>query len=96
MSKYKAGKAVTMKEFCQEFGIDYEVMVIKRKIINAIRAHCKAHKISQRKLARMVPKMSQDRISDMYNGFGAGITIDKLVSVATALKIEVKITAIAA
>jgi len=92
MRKDKISKPMTMREVAEEWGLNYEVLMIKREIIDAIRAHCKKHNISQRKLAAMVPGMSQDRISDMYNGTGGGITIDKLVSVANALKFKVSLT----
>ncbi len=39
MNKYKAGKPMNMKELAESWGLNYEVLMIKREIIDAIRSH---------------------------------------------------------
>ena len=83
---------MTMKEFVESFGGCYETLQIKWELVDTIKAHCKAHKISQRKLASMVPGLSQDRVSHFFNyGTSGGITIDKLIEIAAALNIKFKL-----
>ena len=60
--------------------------------IDKIQKHCKKKKISQRQLAKLVPGLTQDRISKIFNGEIGHMTIDKLVVILVALdyKIEIK------
>ncbi|MBK7961206.1 MAG: hypothetical protein IPK04_08325, partial [Bdellovibrionales bacterium] len=46
-------------------------------------------KITQRQLARLVPGLSQDRVSKIFNGHLGHMSIDKLVEINSALKIKV-------
>ena len=88
---------MTVKELMELFGHDYDVLVMKWEIVAEIKAHCHEHKISQRKLASMVPGLTQDRVSDFYRlPTGGGITIDKLLKIASALDIKFKLVRAAA
>lgn len=83
---------MTMKQFVEATGACYETMMIKWELVGAIKSHCEAHKISQRKLASMVPGLTQDRVSHFFNyGTSGGITIDKLIEIAAALGIKFKL-----
>jgi|GEM_PF-3705367 len=82
----------TIKDFCEATGGDYELMMMKTTVIDAIRAHTKKYKISQRKLASMLPGLTQDRVSKMYRGLSGGMTLDKLTQVAKALNLRVTLT----
>ncbi len=83
---------MTFKDFVEVTGGCYETLLIKWELVGAIKAHCKAHKISQRKLASMVPGLSQDRVSHFFNyGTSGGITIDKLIEISAALNIKFKL-----
>ncbi len=89
-------KPQTLKGVAEEWGIDYQTFQIKVKLINTIEAYCKEHKISQRQLARLVPGLSQDRVSKIFSGQVGHMTIDKLVAILSALKIKVMVSAKAA
>lgn len=83
---------MTIREFCELSGVNYDMLVMKGEIVDAIKAHCRKRKISQRMLAAMVPGLTQDRVSKFYNSTtGGGITIDKLLEITSALKLRVKI-----
>ncbi len=82
----------TIEGFCEEFGVDYHVLSIKSLIISKIKAECKKKKISQRKLASMVDGLTHDRVSKIFNGRVAHMTIDKLLQITHALGINVNIS----
>ncbi|MBI3017886.1 MAG: helix-turn-helix transcriptional regulator [Deltaproteobacteria bacterium] len=56
-----------------------------------IRDYCKEHKISQRKLAKMVPGLTQDRVSKIFSGLVGHMTVDKLLAILSALQIKVSL-----
>lgn len=89
-------KPQSLAEVAEDWGIDYQVFQIKSELIGAIKKHCEAHKVSQRKLASLVPGLSQDRVSKIFSGQVGHMTIDKLVEITSALKIKVAVKAKAA
>lgn len=86
----------TLEEVAKDWGIDYQVFKIKNDLITTIKHYCEEHEISQRKLAAMVPGLSQDRISKIFSGQVGHMTIDKLIEILTALKFKVAVKAKAA
>jgi predicted XRE-type DNA-binding protein len=95
MKKYQ-NKPQSLKEVAAEWGIDYQTFIIKTNLIDTIKDYCKEHGISQRNLAKMVPGLTQDRISKIFSGQVGHMTIDKLIAILSALKIKVSLTAKAA
>ena len=89
-------KPQTIQEVAKDWGIDYQVFKIKSDLINTIKSYCEGHEISQRKLASMVPGLSQDRISKIFSGHVGHMTIDKLIEILSVLKFKVAVTAKAA
>ena len=66
------------------------------ELVDTIKDYCKRHEISQRKLAAMVPGLTQDRVSKIFSGQVGTMTVDKIIQIMTALDIKVRITAKAA
>lgn len=89
--KAKRLKPQTLESLAKDWGIDYQVFKIKSELIDAIKEHCLEHGVSQRKLAAMVPGLTQDRISKIFSGLVGHMTIDKLVEITSALKIKVAV-----
>ena len=89
-------KAQNLEEVAKDWGIDYQVFKIKSELINTIRKYCDDYGVSQRKLASLVPGLSQDRISKIFSGQVGHMTIDKLVEILSVLKFKVAIKAKAA
>ena len=89
-------KPQTLKEVAKDWGIDYQVFKIKNELITTLRQYCHEHGVSQRKLAAMVPGLSQDRVSKIFSGQVGHTTIDKLVEILSALKFKVAFKAKAA
>jgi len=89
-------KPQTLEEVANDWGIDYQVFKIKNELIETIKEYCNDHGISQRKLAAMVPGLTQDRVSKIFSGHVGHMTIDKLVEILSALKIKVAVKAKAA
>jgi len=85
-------KEISIQEFAQEADINYDVLKIKQKLVCKIKNHCEKNKISQRSLAKLVPGLTQDRISKIFNDRIGGMTIDKLVQILSALDIQVNIS----
>ena len=85
-------KTVTLREFAEEIGINHETLKIKKKLVGRIKSHCEENNISQRALARMVPGLTQDRVSRIFNGMVGGMTIDKLIQILSALKIKASLS----
>lgn len=92
MSKKEKLKRTSLEELASEVGVDYQTVVIKSELIDKIIKHCEKKKISQHQLARMVPGLTQDRVSKIFNGQIGHMTIDKLIVILVALdyKVEVK------
>ena len=80
-----------LNELAQTWGIDYQVVKVKSELIGAIKTYCLKKQISQRQLASMVPGLSQDRISKIFNGQIGHMSIDKLVEIHSALKLKVTV-----
>lgn len=85
-------ETMSLQELAEDWGIDYEVYKIKAKLIERIKSHCEKNEISQRALAKMVPGLTQDRISKVFSGQVGHMTIDKLVQILSALDIKVNIS----
>lgn len=89
-------KIQTPEEVAKDWGIDYQTFLIKTHLIDVIKEHCKENSISQRKLATMVPGLTQDRISKIFSGQVGHMTIDKLIEISSVLEIKVSVRAKAA
>jgi predicted XRE-type DNA-binding protein len=89
-------KSQSLKEVAAEWGVDYQTFLIKSSLIDTIKIYCKGHSISQRCLAKLVPGLTQDRVSKIFSGQVGHMTIDKLISILSALKIRITMTAKAA
>ncbi len=83
---------ISLRELAESWGINYEVCRIKSELIENIKHCCKKEKISQRALAKMVPGLSQDRVSKIFNDQIGHMTIDKLVQILSVLKIKVSMS----
>lgn len=79
-------------EYVKEWNAEIQVLRIKKDLIEAIRKHCERNKISQRKLASMVPGLTQDRVSKIFSGKYDHMTIDKLVEILSALQFAVSLS----
>lgn len=84
-------KLQSLKELAEDWGIDYQVFKIKRDLINTIRQYCKEHAITQRKLASMVPGLTQDRVSKIFSGQVGHMTVDKLIHILSALRFRIDV-----
>ncbi len=82
----------TIEGFCEEFGVDYQVIKIKSTLIKKIKGYCEKNKISQRKLASMVEGLTHDRVSKIFNGRIGHMSVDKLLQITHALDIMVNIS----
>lgn len=82
-------KPQSLESVASDWGIDYQVYLLKTKLINKIKEFCEENGISQRKLAKMVDGLSQDRISKVFTGQVGHMTLDKLVEILSALKVKV-------
>lgn len=89
-------KSQTLEEVAQDWGIDYQVFRIKMELINTIKKYCLNEEISQRKLASLVPGLTQDRVSKIFSGQVGHMTIDKLIEILSVLKFKIKVMAKAA
>lgn len=79
----------TPKQFAEMMGVDHQLIVMKSQIIDKIKSECDAKKISQRQLAKMVPGLTHDRLSKVFNGQLSHMTLDKLVEILSTLNIIV-------
>lgn len=91
--KERKQKVQSLKELAEDWGIDYQAFKIKTELINIIKDHCQHEGISQRKLASIVPGLTQDRVSKIFSGQVGHMTIDKLVAIASVLEIKVTLKA---
>ncbi|WP_413943790.1 hypothetical protein [Bdellovibrio sp. HCB-162] len=89
-------KPQSLERLADDWGIDIQVFRIKMELIDTIKNHCLDNKISQRKLASLVPGLSQDRISKIFSGQVGHMTIDKLVEILSVLNYTVALKARAA
>ncbi len=84
-------KPQSLESVAADWGIDYQVFILKTKLIDKIKIICKENSISQRKLAKMVDGLSQDRISKIFTGQAGHMTLDKLVEILSALNVKVEL-----
>lgn len=91
--KKKKLKPQSLAELAKDWGIDYQTFKIKSELIDVLKKYCHENEISQRKLASMVPGLTQDRISKIFSGQVSHMTIDKLIAILSALKIKVLVKA---
>ena len=86
-------KSYSVDELAEEWGIDYQVFKMKIYLIGVIKDYCKINSITQKKLASMVPGLTQDRISKIFSDQPGHMTIDMLVKILTALEYKIEIKA---
>jgi len=84
-------KKQTIKELAEDWGVDLQTLTIKSELVSSIKNYCKKHSISQRKLASMVPGLTQDRVSKIFSGQVGHMTIDKLVQISSSLEIKISV-----
>ncbi|RME14178.1 MAG: hypothetical protein D6797_09465 [Bdellovibrio sp.] len=65
---------------------------MKAKLIDKIKSECERRKISQRKLASLVPVLTHDRVSKIFNGQVGHMTVDKLIEILSHLNIRANIS----
>ncbi len=85
-------KSTDLKGFAEMIGVDYQLVQVKAKLIDKIKSECEKRSISQRKLARLVPGLTHDRISKVFNGQVGHMTVDKLIEILTHLNIRTNIS----
>jgi predicted XRE-type DNA-binding protein len=89
--KKKKLKSQSLEELARDWGVDYQVFKLKTLLIDAIKKRCDQENLSQRKLAALVPGLTQDRVSKIFSGQVGHMTIDKLVEILSILKIKVEL-----
>jgi predicted XRE-type DNA-binding protein len=77
--------------YVKEWNAEFQVLRIKIELIDVLQKHCERNKISQRKLASMVPGLTQDRVSKIFSGKKEHMTIDKLVEILGVLQFSVTV-----
>lgn len=92
----KQKKFKSLEDLAKDWGIDYQTFKIKSELIDVLKKHCQENEISQRKLASLVPGLTQDRISKIFSGQVGHMTIDKLVTILSALDIKISLSTKAA
>lgn len=85
-------KSTDLKGFAEINGVDYQLIQVKAKLIEKIKSECESRSISQRKLAGLVPGLTHDRISKIFNGQVGHMTVDKLIEILSHLDIRVNIS----
>ena len=85
-------KESELKKLAEVMGVDYQLIQVKSKLIEKIKMECGKHKISQRKLASIVPGLTHDRISKIFNDQIGHMTVDKLIEILSCLDIKTNIT----
>ena len=81
----------TLEKLANELGIDYQTIVIKSELVNKIKQRCIKKNISQWQLAKIVPGLTQDRVSKIFSGQIGHMTIDKLITILTVLGYEIQL-----
>ena len=92
MKKTTKMKTLSLEKLAQSWNIDYQTFKIKVALINTLKKYCATHNISQRKLAKLVPGLTQDRISKIFSGQVGHMTIDKLIFILSILKVKASIS----
>lgn len=85
-------KDTDLKGLAEVMGVDYQLIQVKSKFIEKIKIECKKNSISQRKLASMVPGLTHDRISKIFNGQIGHMTVDKLIEILSCLGVKTNFT----
>lgn len=85
-------KTTDLKGFAEMMGVDYQLIQVKAKLIEKIKSECEDREISQRKLASLVPGLTHDRISKIFNGQVGHMTVDKLIEILSHLNIKANIS----
>jgi len=78
----------SLKKLAKAMGVDYYLVKAKSKLIEEIQSECKKRSISQRGLAKMVPGLTHDRVSKIFNGQIGHMTLDKLVEILGVLGVQ--------
>lgn len=81
-----------LKGFAEMMGVDHQLVQLKAKLIDKIQTECQSRGLSQRKLASLVPGLTHDRISKIFNGQVGHMTVDKLIEILSHLDIQANIT----
>lgn len=89
-------KGLSIEGLAKEWGVDPQTIRIKAELVDVIRKYCATKKISQRRLATMVPGLSQDRVWKIFSGQVGHMTIDKLIAILSTIGYKVDIRARAA
>lgn len=84
-------KESELKKLAEVMGVDYQLIQLKSKLIEKIKVECEKHSISQRKLAVLVPGLTHDRVSKIFNGQIGHMTVDKLIEILSCLDIKTNI-----
>jgi len=92
----KKKRGLSIGELAKEWGIDEQTVRIKAELVKVIREHCEKNHISQRRLASIVPGLSQDRVWRIFSGQVGHMTIDKLISILSTIGYRVNVNARAA
>ena len=85
-------KTTDLKGFAEMMGVDYQLVQVKAKLIDKIKSECEERSISQRKLASLVPGLTHDRVSKVFNGQVGHMTVDKLIEILSHLNIRANIS----
>lgn len=85
-------KTTDLKGFAEMMGVDYQLIQLKAKLIDKIKSECEKRKISQRKLASLVPGLTHDRISKVFNGQIGHMSLDKLIEILSCLDIRANVS----
>jgi len=91
MNKILKLKETTLEKLASELGINYQTIVIKSDLVDKIKEHCIKKKISQRQLVKIVPGLTQDRVSKTFSGQIGHMTIDNLITILTVLGYEIQL-----
>ena len=88
----KSSKKVNIREFAEMMNVNYHVVQVKAKLIDKIKAECEIKDISQRELARIVPGLTHDRVSKIFNGQLGHMSIDKLIEILNSLDVRINLS----
>jgi len=59
-------------------------------LVKVIRSYCEENSVSQKKLASLVPGLTQYRVSKIFTGQVGHMTIDKMILILSVLKLILK------
>ena len=81
----------SLEQLAEDWGVDIQIIRIKMELIDTIRDHCEFKGVSQRKLASLVPGLTQDRVSKIFSGQVGHMTIDKLIEILSTLDFQIAV-----